>query len=113
MVIHTQLQVGQRNRLLRWFDPHLVVLHQCRHPLNRLEHVRGHSIVPDVDDADFLDSMLSAEMEHVARHAKGVICGSLFIQDWAAGLCDNTEIIWTGSPVLPGPSPRGPSENVL
>jgi len=99
LVVPKQLTLEQRRRLLAVFRPELVVVQQCRHPLNRLAHVREWPFVLDIDDADFLDPALADALEDMARHASGVICGSRYIRDWAAQFSGNAVVIWTTAPI--------------
>jgi len=105
LVLHMRLRVSQRKRLMRLFKPDLVLVQQCRHPLNRIEHLDDWPIVLDIDDADFLDPTMHPVIDPVARRAKGVICGSRFVCDWASQLNTNTTIVWTGTPVSPNRPP--------
>ncbi|MFN3938748.1 MAG: glycosyltransferase [Gemmobacter sp.] len=106
LVIPPHLRLGQRQRILGVFRPDLVVVQQCRHPLNRVAHLDGRRLVLDIDDADFLDSALRPELDAMATVAAGVICGSRFIRDWAATLNGNTVIVWTGTPPSAGTPPE-------
>lgn len=99
IVLPKELLLGQRNRVLRRFRPDLVVVQQCRHVLNRLRFLTDWPLVLDIDDADFLDPKLTDELEAMARHARGVVCGSRYIRDWALGMNPNSEVIWTGTPI--------------
>ncbi|HWL55538.1 MAG TPA: glycosyltransferase [Paracoccus sp. (in: a-proteobacteria)] len=101
LVVPKQLTLAQRRRLLATFRPDMVVVQQCRHPLNRLVHVREWPFVLDIDDADFLDPTLGDALEDMARHASGVICGSRYIRDWAAQFSRNPVVIWTTTPITP------------
>lgn len=112
LVVPPQLGLSQRRRILRMFGPDVVVVQQCRHPLNRIEYLREWRLVLDIDDADFLSPELDAALSDVARHADGVICGSRYVRDWAKAHNPNSTVIWTGGPVTERPSPaqrdRGP-----
>ena len=105
LVVPSHLAQGQRRRVLGLFRPDVVVVQQCRHPLNRMPHLAGWRVVLDVDDADFLDPALTGVLADVVRASAGVICGSRYIRDWAAGLGARTAIVWTGTPVSAGPWP--------
>ncbi len=100
-----QLELGQRERWLRQFRPDGIVFQQCRHPLNGAEHAFGLPYLLDIDDADFLDPQLRARLEATARGARGVIAGSRHIRDWARGFNPVVRVVWTGSPISPGPRP--------
>lgn len=101
LVVPRHLSLAQRRRVLGAFRPDLVVLQQCRHPLNRVEYLRQYPLILDIDDADFLDPELTQVLEDTARHAVGVICGSRYIRDWAAQFSDNAQVIWTTTPISP------------
>lgn len=107
-----QLEAGQRARLIGRFRPDLIVFQQCRHPLNRADLAFGRPFLLDIDDADFHDPRLAPRLETMARGARAVIAGSRYIRDWAQGFCPRAEVVWTGSPISPGPRPpqgaRGP-----
>lgn len=100
-----RLGIAQRKRILRLFGPDLIVLQQCRHPGDRVEHLRPYAYVLDVDDADFLDPKLTHIMEEVASTAQGVIAGSRYVADWAEQHNPATEVIWTGSKPTSGQRP--------
>jgi hypothetical protein len=112
IVLPPHLRQGQRRRVLDLFRPDLVVVQQCKHPLNRVAHLDGWRLVLDMDDADFLSPDLHDHLVAVAQRAEGVIGGSRFVRDWAAGYNSNATIVWTGGPVSDRPSPphrdRGP-----
>lgn len=105
LVVPPQLGQSQRRRLLSLFQPDIVVVQQCRHPLNRLPYLREWPFVLDVDDADFLDASLSDVLAGVAQGSLGVICGSRYIRDWADRHAAATAIVWTGTPASLGPWP--------
>lgn len=105
VVVPKHLRLAQRNRLLRSFQPDLVVLQTCRHPLNRMAHFPGERVILDIDDADFFDPARTKVMEETAAGAAGVICGSRFIRDWARQFNPNADVIWTGTPISSGPWP--------
>lgn len=99
LVVPRHLSLAQRRRVLAAFRPDLVVVQQCRHPLNRLEYLREWTLVLDIDDADFQEADLNQALGDIASHAAGVICGSRFIRDWAVQFSDNARVIWTTSPI--------------
>lgn len=114
LVLHMRLGASQRRRLLRLFAPDIVFVQQCRHPLNRIEHLGDLPIVLDMDDADFLEARMVPLIEPVAIRARGVIGGSRFIRDWAAERNPNTTVIWTGTPVSPSrPPPQAGRKRVV
>ena len=103
-MVPPQLGLSQRRRILRLFEPDLVVVQLCRHPLNRIEHLDGWRLVLDIDDGDFLSPDMDVVLSAVARRAVGVICGSRFVRQWAVTHNDNTAIIWSGGPVSDRPA---------
>lgn len=105
VVLPVQLTQAQRQRLLARFRPDLLLVQQARHPLNRLAHLGAWPVVFDIDDADFLDPALTGELEALLGHALGAVCGSRYIRDWVARHTPQTRIIWTGTPIDPGPWP--------
>lgn len=106
IVLPPHLTQAQRQRLLALFRPDLLLVQQCRHPLNRVQHLEGWRLVLDIDDADFLDPALQDELEAMARRAAGVVCGSRYIRDWALPFTANARVIWTGTPVSTATTPR-------
>lgn len=106
VVLPPHLSQPQRQRLLRLFRPDVILVQQCRHPLNRVRHLGNWRLVLDIDDADFFDPALRGELEEMARCAEGVICGSRFIRDWAAQFNANSVVIWTGTPISNAATPR-------
>lgn len=102
IVVGNTLGLAHRNRILRRFKPDVVDLQKCRHPLNRVEHLRDWPLVLDIDDADFLDPAMSSLTEDVARQARA---GSRFVRDWAAQFNRNVSVVWTGTPLSIAPRP--------
>lgn len=105
LVVPKHLALSQRRRMLRLFEPDIVVLQTCRHPLNRIGYFDGWPVVLDLDDADFFDPDLTEAMEDMAKGAAGVICGSRFIRDWARRFNSNARVVWTGTPITDAPWP--------
>lgn len=99
LVVPQQLTLAQRRRVLSAFGPGLIVMQQCRHPLNRVGLLPDCPLVLDIDDADFLDPGLTEILAQTARASVGVICGSRYIRDWAAQFSDNARVIWTTTPI--------------
>lgn len=105
LVVPVHLKQNQRERVLALFRPDIVVVQQCRHPLNRVDYLSEYALVLDIDDADFLDTNLTNVLQRMAGATKGVICGSRYIQNWALEYNPHSIVIWTGTPVSPGPWP--------
>lgn len=105
-----QLEQGQRDRLLRVTRPDVIVLQQCRHPLNDPDllprSVRAAAtVVLDVDDADWLHDVQGPRLEAVVRKVDLVIAGNRNVADWARERCPHVEVIWTtAAPATPRPT---------
>lgn len=98
------IKPGQRARLIRRFDPDILVFQQCRHVLNDSALAPDRRIVLDTDDADFHLQLpgLVDRLERTSRAAAGVIVGSRYLQDWHSARSARTQVIWTGTPVTKG-----------
>ncbi len=105
MVVPHHLSRAQRHRVLGLFRPDLLLVQQARHPLNRVEHLQDWPTVLDIDDADFMDPALEPALSAILARAEGAVCGSRFIRDWAQRHGARARVIWTGTPVSPGPWP--------
>lgn len=105
VAVPAQLELGQRERVVRRFDPDLIFFQQCRHAYNDAEHAFGRKFVLDIDDADFLDPRLKDKLTRTCEAASGVIGGSRYVRDWCATHNSNTTIVWTGTPETTGPRP--------
>lgn len=105
IVVPANLSLRQRNRVLHYFRPDVVVLQKCRHPLNRAEYLKNWPIVLDLDDADFVNPKASSVLQEVATQARAVMAGSGFIRDWAARFNQNVSVVWTGTPFSKVPRP--------
>ena len=98
------IKASQRERLIKQFDPHVLVFQQCRHALNDINDSFGYPVVLDTDDADFHLEIpgLKERLDRTSRGAVGVMVGSQYLKEWHLQRCQNTEVIWTGSPSRPG-----------
>lgn len=113
-----QLERRQRDRLLRVTRPAVIVLQQCRHPLNDPDllpaSVRSRAtVVLDVDDADWLHDVQGPRLDAVSRKVDLVIAGNRNVAEWVRERCPRVEVIWTtAAPAeLPSSGPsRGPDE---
>lgn len=105
IVVASNLDLAQRNRVLRRFRPDAVVLQTTRHPLNRAEYLKDRPIVPDLDNADLLNPAAALVLQDVATQARAVMAGSRFIGDWASQFNGNVSIVWTGTPLSNAPRP--------
>lgn len=99
LVVPKQLELSQRARVVRLFDPDILVFQKCRHPLNDADHAFGKPFVLDLDDADWFDDALHDRMVRTVSVARGVIAGSDFVADWCGQYNPDTTVIWTGAPV--------------
>jgi len=52
-VIPHVIKPGQRERLIKTFDPDILVFQQCRHIRNDIAYSYGYPVILDTDDADF------------------------------------------------------------
>ena len=103
--IPAQLELMQRERILKKMQPDMIVFQKCRHPFNSHEHAFGFPYILDIDDADFHDERLQARLEDTAAHASGVVAGSRYIKSWADQFNDNCQVVWTGTPISKGARP--------
>jgi hypothetical protein len=97
IVIPKQLELLQRQRLMRRERPNIVVLQKSRHPLNRPRYYPDAICVFDIDDADFLDPQRRDSVVECMKGSAQVIAGSRNVADFARLHNDNVDIIWTGS----------------
>lgn len=97
VVVPLQLELAQRQRLLRVFKPDIALLLKSRDPRNSHALLADVPYVYDLDDADFHDPKLTARMEQDVSHAVGVIAGSRYVGAWCAQHNPNTTVIWTGA----------------
>lgn len=105
LVVPAHLALKQRQRVVGFYQPDVIVFQTCRHELNRVDLFDQYKIVLDLDDADFFDPRQTDPLIDTAKRAKGVIGGSRFICDWASSFNSNVEVIWTGTPISNGPWP--------
>jgi hypothetical protein len=103
LVIPPTLELGARRRLLARCRPDLVVMQGARHALNRPELYPGHRIVYDMDDADFHLPRIAEAVTSAMDRVDLVLAGSRYVADWCAAHGARTEVVWTGTPISPGP----------
>jgi glycosyltransferase involved in cell wall biosynthesis len=96
-VIPKQLELSQRQRLVRLERPDIIVLQKGRHQLNRPKYYANTTCVFDVDDADFLDPAHRKGTIECMANSSAVIAGSTFVADFARKYNPRVEVIWTGS----------------
>lgn len=99
LVVPAQLELGQRRRLIRTFQPDMLFFQQCRHALNDARFSFGIPFVLDIDDADFLSPHMREKLARTCREARGIIAGSRFVADWCRAHNPATAIVWTGTPL--------------
>jgi hypothetical protein len=111
LLVPPHLSQSQRGRLLKRFQPDIVIAQSGRHDLNRRQYLDRWNYVLDMDDADFL-APGSEFLDDLAAGAVGMIAGSRYIADWGARWQPNVEVIWTGTPrvmkTCSPPSTRAP-----
>lgn len=105
ITLPAQLEQVQRARLLRTFNPDLLVFQQCRHHLNDPDLTSGYRHVLDIDDADFHDPAATDVITRTCQTAAGVIAGSRYIRDWCRQHSSKVKVVWTGTPVTGGARP--------
>ena len=100
LVLPPKLTLAQRHRLLARLSPDVVVMQGARHALNRPRLYPGHTIVFDMDDADFHLPHLSTPVRRAMGDVAAVTAGSSYVADWCARAgAPETHVVWTGSPV--------------
>jgi glycosyltransferase involved in cell wall biosynthesis len=97
LVLPKQLELAQRKRVLRRFDPDLVLLLKSRDPRNSHALLKDYPYLYDVDDADFLDPEITERMTADVAGAEGVTAGSRYVADWCRQHNPNTRVVWTGT----------------
>jgi glycosyltransferase involved in cell wall biosynthesis len=68
------------------------------HPLNEASLIPDGRIIFDLDDADFLDSSLTAKIEALCRRADIVIAASRYVAEWCRQYSRDVRVVWTGGP---------------
>lgn len=97
VVLPKQLELSQRKRFLRRFDPDLVLLLKSRDARNSHELLKDYPYLYDLDDADFLNPEIAERMIADIRNARGVMAGSRYVADWCRQHNPNTRVVWTGT----------------
>ena len=105
ITLPAQLELGQRNRLLRAIAPDVIVFQQCRHQFNDPDFTLGYRHVLDIDDADFHDPAMESRLIRTCQGAAGIIAGSRYIKSWCEQYNQTVQIVWTGTPFTPGARP--------
>ncbi|NJR64306.1 MAG: glycosyltransferase [Leptolyngbyaceae cyanobacterium CRU_2_3] len=102
IVIPPQLDLSQRQRILKAEQPQILVLQSSRPLLNRPQLYPEQICVYDLDDADFLDPRDEAKQAvmNCATGSRAAIAGSHYIANFLKQYCQQVEVIWTGSTPL-------------
>ena len=112
-ILPPQLELQQRERIIHFERPDIVLLQQTRHPLNHPRYFEGLPCVLDVDDADIVDTRYSDQIADCARQCKAIIAGSHWLAKAFRQHNNDVSVVWTGSYITPNsralaPSRRGP-----
>jgi glycosyltransferase involved in cell wall biosynthesis len=99
VIIPSQLELAQRQRVIRFENPDVIFMQKSRHPANRPAFYKDYPVVYDIDDADFLDERLTEAVAECCRGSKAVIAGSHFVAQWCRQFNANVQIVWTGTPL--------------
>lgn len=100
LVLPPRLTLGQRQRLLSWLSPSVLVMQGARHALNRPALYPGQRVVFDMDDADFHLPHLASAVRRAMPDVAAVVAGSRYVADWCLGAgAPSAHVIWTGAPV--------------
>lgn len=97
-VLPKQLDLSQRKRVLRLFNPDVAVLMGSRLSDNNCALLQGVPYVYDIDDADFHDPAMTDRMVQDVSAARSVVAGSRYVADWCKQYNSDTQVVWTGSP---------------
>jgi len=108
VVIPAQLELYQRQRIIRFEKPDVIFIQKSRHPANRPRFYSGYPVIYDIDDADFLDDRATESVAECCRESKAVIAGSDFVAKWCGQFNPNVHVVWTGTPVPPSRPPVRP-----
>ena len=114
-MIPPQLELHQRQRILRWEKPDLILLQQSRHPLNRPRLYPQTPCVLDADDADILDPRCVDVVEECCRDSVAVIAGSRFLAEQFRRFNRDVTVVWTGTYIGLDrePPPNAPREPIV
>jgi hypothetical protein len=99
-VIPHQLELKQRNRIIKLEKPQILVLQSPRHPLNRPHLYPNQFCVLDLDDADFLDPICKNTVIDCAKGSQAAIAGSRYVASFLKQYCKKVKVVWTGSQPL-------------
>ncbi|MFT3731453.1 MAG: glycosyltransferase [Hyphomicrobium sp.] len=113
IVIPKQLELGQRQRLMKLEQPDVIVLQKSHHPLNRPRFYPGAKCVFDIDDADFIDPAQREGVIECMRESACVIAGSRHVAEYARQYNPAVDIVWTGSRPRSGVPMQKPDRPVV
>lgn len=97
LVLPKQIELSQRKRLIRLFQPDIAVLLKSRHRANSYRLLDRIPLIYDIDDADFHNPRIKDRIREDVTHADAVIAGSRYVADWCRQFNANTTISWSGS----------------
>jgi len=98
-VVPSQLELVQRQRILKYENPDFVILQKHVHPLNNPHFYKSYRCIFDLDDADFLNSEKIKILIECVKGSELVFAGSQYIREWCHKYNENVEVIWTGTPL--------------
>lgn len=101
VLVPPQLDLSQRQRVLRLEKPSVVFLQMARHPLNRPNLYPNNFIVFDIDDADFFDRRQVDAVNICCLESNLVIAGSTFIAQYCRQFNSNVHVQWTAMDMKP------------
>ena len=96
IIVPHQLNLTQRQRILRIENPDILLVQTVRHPLNRPALYQAKNIVFDIDDADFENPEARQDVIDCCTGSSMVTCGSKYIRDFCQKYNKNTFVVWTG-----------------
>lgn len=97
------LTMSQRLRIARLFKPDVILIQMARHPDNVPQPFAPVPAVFDIDDADFQDKTQLPRILANMAGCRHVIAGSRYIADWCRQHNPAVDVVWTATPVRPGP----------
>jgi Glycosyl transferases group 1 len=97
-IVPPQLELRQRQRLMKLERPDIILMQKARHHLNRPRLYPGIPVVFDIDDADFVDPAAIEGVTECCRESAAVIAGSRFVADWCRSHNPNVCTVWTCTP---------------
>jgi hypothetical protein len=97
IVLPKQLELSQRQRILRWEETDILVLQKSRHPLNRPKYYQGTTCVFDIDDADFVNPAFRDSTIECLQGSQHIIAGSRYVAEFSRRHNAAVDIVWTGS----------------